>query len=153
MGCEVRRVAPDWQHPLDEYDNCIPLIDGLEYAAHVSSYERVSRAWESGDTTELVARYGVWIDIAFREHLDAGHSLDSWNGPRPDPNDYMPRWEPEQRSHVQLYESTTEGTPLSPVFATLAGLAAWACGYSDFEAYQQELEFLLANISGERPWD
>lgn len=138
MGREVRRVAADWKHPLDENDNCIPLIDGIEYAVHVSSYELAERAWLSGDTTELVARYGEWAAASLMEHEQAGH---------------MPRWTAEQRTHVQLYENTTEGTPFSPVFATLEELAEWLCGEPEGFDHQQELEFLRSNISGERPWD
>lgn len=37
----------------------------------------------------------------------------------------MPQWHPSQRTHYQMYETTTEGTPISPVFDTPEGLARW----------------------------
>lgn len=37
----------------------------------------------------------------------------------------MPDWPEEQRTHWQMYEDTTEGTPISPVFATPEELARW----------------------------
>lgn len=37
----------------------------------------------------------------------------------------MPQWPFSERTHVQYYESTTEGTPLSPVLPTVEELAAW----------------------------
>lgn len=37
----------------------------------------------------------------------------------------MPDWPAEQRTHYMMYENTTEGTPISPVFATPEELACW----------------------------
>lgn len=48
-----------------------------------------------------------------------------WAGPRPSPDDYMPDWPEDQRTHLMMYEDTTEGTPISPAFATPEELARW----------------------------
>lgn len=37
----------------------------------------------------------------------------------------MPDWPDEQRTHLQMYETTTEGTPISPVMETPEKLARW----------------------------
>lgn len=37
----------------------------------------------------------------------------------------MPRWTPKQRTHFQMYENTSEGTPISPVMASEEDLARW----------------------------
>lgn len=37
----------------------------------------------------------------------------------------MPQWPESERTHFQMYEDTTEGTPISPVFATIEELAHW----------------------------
>lgn len=46
-----------------------------------------------------------------------------------DPPNYgcnvMPQWPKAERTHYQMYEDTTEGTPLSPVCATPEELALW----------------------------
>jgi hypothetical protein len=47
------------------------------------------------------------------------------NEPLPDPADYMPRWTPTEATHYQMYETCTEGTPISPVFETPETLARW----------------------------
>lgn len=39
--------------------------------------------------------------------------------------DIMPQWEDAERTHLQMYENTTEGTPISPVMATAEELAQW----------------------------
>lgn len=40
--------------------------------------------------------------------------------------DLMPTWSEQEATHFQLYETTTEGTPISPVFASFDDLCEWA---------------------------
>lgn len=40
------------------------------------------------------------------------------------PQEQMPQWQPEQATHFQMYENTSEGTPISPV---RGGPEALAC--------------------------
>lgn len=40
--------------------------------------------------------------------------------------DVMPQWDATERTHMQLYETTSEGTPLGPVFDNLDDLCEWA---------------------------
>lgn len=44
---------------------------------------------------------------------------------RPHRDDYMPNWPAEERTHLMMYENTTEGTPISPAFASAEELARW----------------------------
>jgi hypothetical protein len=37
----------------------------------------------------------------------------------------MPQWADEERTHYMMYETTTEGTPLSPAMPTPEALAQW----------------------------
>lgn len=37
----------------------------------------------------------------------------------------MPGWSDAEKTHLQMYENTTEGTPISPVLATPEDLARW----------------------------
>ena len=39
--------------------------------------------------------------------------------------DVMPEWTEEQKTHIQMYETTSEGTPISPVMDTPENLARW----------------------------
>ncbi len=49
----------------------------------------------------------------------AGHLADYLADPEdedtwyPDHRDYMPSWKPSECTHYQMYETTTEGTPIS----------------------------------------
>jgi hypothetical protein len=40
-------------------------------------------------------------------------------------NDYMPDWPSSERTHFQMYETTSEGTPISPIFADVETLCRW----------------------------
>lgn len=42
------------------------------------------------------------------------------------------KWTEAEATHYQIYETVTEGTPVSPIFATLAELVEWCVeqGYS-----------------------
>lgn len=99
MGREVRRVPADWQHPRDESGEFKPLID--------EGYAEAAK-----DFMEMATSKG------FQEAVD-------YYGRVPDNNDYMPDWPAEQRTHLMMYENVSEGTPISPAFATPEELARW----------------------------
>ncbi len=100
MGREVRMVPKDWQHPKDERGKYKPLFEGDAYAERAKAF----------------------IDARTPEQLQ--DAINYW-GSAPDRNDYMPNWTAEERTHYMMYEDTTEGTPISPAFATPEELARW----------------------------
>jgi hypothetical protein len=100
MGREVRRVHPDWVHPRDKNGRHIPLFEGDAYKEKLDG----------------------WIEMASREGEKVA---DEWFGSKPDPSDYMPKWTAEEATYYMMYEDTTEGTPISPAFATIEELARW----------------------------
>lgn len=67
------------------------------------------------------------------------------SGDPPDPEFHMPEWDASERTHYQMYETTSEGTPISPVFADVESLARWladtgASAFGDMTAtYEQWL--------------
>jgi hypothetical protein len=46
-------------------------------------------------------------------------------GQAPVQEDYMPDFEPGTATHLMMYETCSEGTPISPAFATPEELAHW----------------------------
>lgn len=107
MGRELRRVTPDWDHPLDSAGRPRPLYNG-SYAEAAREYEAEAAAYVQGP--DMPATYA------------------EWDGDPPKPDDYMYPGEapdPATLTHVQMYEDTSEGTPISPVFATIEELARW----------------------------
>ncbi len=61
----------------------------------------------------------------------------------PSPDYYLPEWPEGSATHYQMYETTSEGTPISPVFATPEELARWladtgASSFADMTATYEE---------------
>jgi hypothetical protein len=70
-----------------------------------------------------------------------------WDSP-PDVDDYMPGMPEGTPYGFQLYETTTEGTPVSPVFLTLEELAAWCeTGATPFASFTWTKEQWLASFT------
>ena len=101
MGREVRKVPADWRHPKDEgTGKFVPLMDGKDYAR----------------------RRANWLDSLAKNGLQ--DTIENEGNP-PDLNEYMPLWLDDVRTHYMMYEDTSEGTPISPAFATPEELARW----------------------------
>ena len=125
MGREVRRVPADWQHPKNEYDRYKPLYPGERYKANAEGFLEKANA------------------EGLQEAID-------WYGQAPDQNDYMPDWPASERTHLMMYEDTSEGTPISPAFATPEELARWLAdtGASSFGSYTASYEGWLRVAKG-----
>jgi hypothetical protein len=81
----------------------------------------LQKRWDTDEAAWLAGTSDV-----FKRHPDMrGTPFSEWEGLRPDPADYMPNWPENERTHFQMYEDTTEGTPISPVFETPEELARW----------------------------
>lgn len=143
MGREVRMVPANWEHP-KHYNHhrgeevYKPLL--------ASPYSESFRSWREDDMPEWLAHYDQWqngmvwdwgtnsfkpIDWdKFRSEDRTTHikTYEDYAGvcpSSPDPNDHMPDWPDEERTHFMMYEDTSEGTPISPAFATPEELARW----------------------------
>ena len=97
MGREVRRVPANWEHPKKD-GRLVPLLDG---------YWKVKEHFD-----QMEDEHGIEHAIDYTGHI-------------PTPEMYMPDWDPELRTHYQMYENITEGTPISPPMATPEDLARW----------------------------
>lgn len=121
MGREIRRVPLDWEHPLDTKGNDKPAghhhpLHDKDYATAVAEWKQAFADWEAdkdGERSRVAAEYGP------REYWE-------WSGDPPDRDYYRERaWTPEEAIAYQVYETVSEGAPVSPVFATLGKLRRW----------------------------
>lgn len=118
MGRVVRMVPADWQHPKDDNGKYIPLHD-RDCAAEQQDWDKGLALWVQGLRDNYkggTEPHGERPDI---------YGWKEWTGGRPNDEDYMPRWSREQRTHLMMYEDTSEGTPISPAFETPEELARW----------------------------
>lgn len=109
MGREVRKVPKNWRHPKDKNGHYQPLYDG--------DFETAAAKWKDG-----LAR---WEAGTYEEKKDRTFEFWEWEGNPPKREYYRPRWSEEERTHFQMYEATSEGTPISPVMDSPESLARW----------------------------
>lgn len=129
MGREVRMVPADWVHPKYQDDYHEHHLRGRHIALLDSDYEDSAKDWdESYEKWQegLVRDYGheekTW---RAKNEDELKYRFSDWEGSRPSPDDYMPSWDDSEKTHLMMYETTSEGTPLSPVFETPEELARW----------------------------
>jgi len=112
MGREVRRVPQNWEHPKDADGSYKPLFKEA-YAKACQDWKEGFLLWENKQDP-----YADKEDYAKYEYWD-------YAGMPPEEKYYSPDWKQEERTHYQMYETTSEGTPISPVKETPEQLAKW----------------------------
>lgn len=131
MSREIRRVPPDWEHPRYTADTV--------FGHHkIGDYLRLHNARYVDRAREYLKNYDLWIagqhpDQAGADPTDL-HALHEEVGYPPDPNYYREdEWTDAEATAYQIYETVSEGTPVSPVFPTQADMRAWLLtqGYTE----------------------
>jgi len=120
MGREIRRVPPNWQHPENEH-GFKPLHD-QSYLEALNEWLENHRQWEAGthrDLSDGVSKV-VYPHYAY------------WGGNAPDVESYRPEWKPGEATWWQVYETVSEGTPVTPPFATQQELVEYLVTEGDF---------------------
>lgn len=148
MGREIRRVPADWVHPEDDDGRFIPLSDGFD--KDLAEWNEGNDKWRAGLTSDY---RGGWKSNA-DSVADGCKSYADYAGGQPKSEEYMPDWPDEQRTHLMMYETTSEGTPISPAFETPEKLARWLAdnGASAFAGRGATYEQWLATCrSGSAP--
>lgn len=119
MGREIRRVIPNWEHPKTKNgDQYQPMFD--------RTFEEECKKWIEG--------FESWIDGThpdFEEYGDK-YAYWEWEGNPPDRKYYLPHRTDEEATWYQLYETVSEGTPVSPPFETKKELIDYLVENGDF---------------------
>jgi len=131
MGREVRMVPADYVHPVYSEEETWehPRLRGRfkplfyatpeKFAETVAQYKLQKAQWKKGYTLDWVS--GDFVPKSVEESCA---TFSEWYGEPPQASDYMliPK---EQQTHYMMFETVTEGTPISPVFPTAEALAKW----------------------------
>lgn len=120
MSREIRRVPATWKHPKDSRGNYIGLLNGI-YQEHLNDWNEGYEMWQKG----LCEQWGKDEKWAPVDEIFKSISYSEYSGDMPSPDDYMPQWSEEEKTHIMMYETTSEGTPISPAFETPEELAQW----------------------------
>lgn len=143
MGREVRKVPANWQHPKGGRfgrDHYAPLFYGAggRFEKKAQAWLDEANKWAAGERPDYAGN-------------DAPQFYQDWDGPPPESEDYMLAGVPDSEcTHYQLYESTSEGTPLGPPFATLEEVATHAAEHaSTFASFRATKEDWLRMLSAD----
>lgn len=127
MGREIRRIPIGWEHPTTEDWRFVrgrgiqrvhefrPMFDA-PYMAAALEWDAGWAKWQRGE----------------HEYQEEGETFESECGSRPHPDDYFPDWPADERTGWCVYETVSEGTPVTPVFATPEELIDYLVEHGDF---------------------
>lgn len=120
MGREIRRVPPDWEHrKYTKNDKYFYHNEGSYHPLYDNDYETACREWYAKAAEFKPSKYSNWY------HEYAGNP--------PDEEYYRSRkWTPEEATWYQMYETVSEGTPVTPAFATKQELVEYLVSYGDY---------------------
>ena len=119
-GKEIRRVPPNWEHPKDEQGHYIPLYDE-DYETALDKWIHDRALWKAGTHPELLK------DPTMIERW----KFEDWCGNAPHPEGYREAFT-EEPTWYQMYEDVSEGTPITPPFASKEELVDYLVENGDF---------------------
>lgn len=108
MGREIRCVPPNWQHPKDRHGNDEAMLDehiDTAIESWLIEFDATRAAFATGEPVKYYDTFSEWL---------------SENTP-PDPTSYRP-WKDEEATWYQVWQTVSEGSPVTPPFATQAEL-------------------------------
>lgn len=154
MGREVRMVPPNWDHPKVERPNHRLGIMEMEYQpmydqdvdSAFAKWQADYAKWLAGEHDRVIAEYGN-KDYPKSEPY---RSFCAWHGGLPEPEYYHPKWPEGSATWFQVYATVSEGTPVTPPFATEEELIEYLVANGDF--WDQDRRKRGASISCD-PWD
>jgi hypothetical protein len=117
MGREIRRVPPNWEHPINEKGKFEPLCG--------ENYHMVSATWIE-DFNEYQKTKKIRNTVGVYQYY--------WEyDPPPNEDDYVNYTEADA-TWYQVYETISEGTPLTPPFETEQELIEYLVNNKDYWA-------------------
>ena len=128
MGREIRHVIPNWDHPMKTEYNVFRRQEETFYQPmYDRSYREAAETWRK--------KFAEWEASERQKYFqETGEDYEywDWNGQPPDKNYYRPDWKPDEVTWIQVYETVSEGTPVSPPFATREELIDYLVENGDF---------------------
>lgn len=122
-------VIPNWEHPKKEKYNYRYGRDEMVYQPmRDNAFVEAMDQW--------IAEYTLWKDGKHPDQLSGAakeySEFAEWDGGPPDFEYYRPNWKPEEMTWFQVYETVSEGTPVTPPFETREELVEYLVANGDF---------------------
>lgn len=129
MGREIRKVKKGWEHPKKDNGQYQPMYDEY-YGDAIAEWFNEHNLWLAGNHPQ---------QIEYPEYKTKYRFYADYGGDPPHMKYYrQEQWTEDEACCFQMYETVTEGTPVSPVFETLIELEDWIVtnlGYSRHAAH------------------
>lgn len=157
MGREIRRVPPNWNHPKEHRagrEEFKTMYDE-RYVDAAREWKEGFAKWESGLRPEYQSN-GDGYKWVPKEEWSSNDIYDSdmdwweYKGTPGDRDDYRP-WSDEEATWFQVWETVSEGTPVTPPFATKEELVDYLTANGDFWDQARRKEGRSSMPCG--PWD
>ena len=129
MGREIRRVPPNWMHPKYTQENAPgPSRIGEYRDCYDETFDDALAKWIEG--------YQMWKAGTHRDQLSPtcptdGLEFYEWEGGPPNPLHYRAAFT-EEPTWFQVYQTVSEGTPVSPPFATLLEVVEYLVQHGEY---------------------
>ncbi len=122
-------VVPNWEHPqIDRYN--------YRYGRNEKAYQPMRDRSFAEAMDEWIAEYALWKEGKHPDQLSGSAKncpeFTGWNGNPPEFEYYRPNWKSEEMTWVQVYETVSEGTPVTPPFETREELVEYLVANGDF---------------------
>lgn len=117
------------------------------FAKACQAWEDAYQKWLDGEHDEVIREYG-------EEDYPKGNpraSFIAWHGEKPDDPERYQNWEDHEATWYQVWETVSEGTPVTPPFATKEELVDYLVEHGDFWDQQRRKEGIKYMNSD--PWD
>lgn len=120
MGREIRCVPPNYVHP--KYEN--PYRGLEDQPMHDKTFADAVAEWKAG--------YAAWESGQRPDTANEDEQYWEWEGMPPEDRAMYRTYSKEEATWYQVWQTVSEGTPVSPPFATLDELAAYLAEHGDF---------------------
>lgn len=129
MGREIRMVPPNFEHPQKEVWNNRNQLEKRFKPMFDETYKSACEEWKK----EFLEFYES------KENEEHDCEFWDWNGGPPD-KEYYRTYEDSEATWFCAYETVSEGTPVTPPFATQEELAQYLAVNGDFWDQQRRRE-------------
>ena len=120
MGREIRKVPPHWDHPKDIHGRLIPMFDRT-FTQAATDWKEGFAKWESGERPDYCTDESMTLE--YWEYSGAPPNRDSYRS-----------WTDSEATWFQVWETVSEGTPVTPPFTTKHELVDYLVQHGDFWA-------------------
>ncbi len=120
MGREIRRVPEGWKHPKGDRRHGFDYLPKYE-----KNYDKAAKQW--------IEDCASWSRGEYKDQWDSCKYY--WEYEPPPDEQYCVPYDPDDEdlcTWYQAYETVSEGTPVSPAFATREELIDYLSTYGDF---------------------